>query len=210
MTTPPNDNGNGAGHDTDMMKRKPLILISAPSAGGKTEVTAQVRQLELRLGRVCTTTTRPPRPGEVDGVHYHFISRAEFTAREGLGNFIETDSYAGHRYGTEWFAVSEVWDADKVPVLCITLPGVKAVRAKFCDAFSVFLLPPSLEILRGRLERRAAPDDDIDERLKIAEKEIGEYPQYCDLALISDNGTVLQTARRLLVNIRDYFEHMGV
>jgi guanylate kinase len=120
-----------------------------------------------------SATTRPPRPGERDGVDYHFLSPAEFERRVARGDFVEHADYAGRRYGTLRSELEARARAGVAVVLEIEVQGARQVRAALPEAVLVFIAPPSLQALRERLLARATDDpDEVERRLRVAEGEL--------------------------------------
>jgi guanylate kinase len=147
--------------------------VTGPSGVGKgtliRELLRQVPGLELSI----SATTRLPRPGERDGVDYHFLTEQEFDRRLGAGQFMEHATYSGQRYGTLVTEVEPRLDAGLGVVLEIEVQGARQVRARMPDAVPVFVAPPSASTLRERLERRGTDTPaQIDRRLEVAGGEL--------------------------------------
>ncbi|MEA2346987.1 MAG: guanylate kinase [Thermoleophilaceae bacterium] len=147
-------------------------MITGPSGVGKGTLIRSLleRVPDLRLS--VSATTRAPRPGEEDGVDYHFLSPIEFEERLAAGQFLEHATYAGNRYGT---LLSEVEDrpGSKGVVLEIEVQGARQVRAKLPTAHQVFIEPPSVEALRARLIGRGSDSPEVIEaRLEVAREEL--------------------------------------
>jgi guanylate kinase len=120
-----------------------------------------------------SATTRSPRPGERDGVEYHFLSSEEFERRVRAGDFVEHADYAGRRYGTLRSELEERVRAGAPAVLEIEVQGARQVRAALPDAVLVFIAPPSLEALRTRLVGRGTDDsEEVERRMRVAEQEL--------------------------------------
>src|SRR5207245_2126856 len=129
-----------------------------------------------------SATTRAPRPGERDGVDYHFLSRQEFERRVGEGDFVEHADYAGRRYGTLRSELDDRVRAGVPVVLEIEVQGARQVRATVPDAVQVFIAPPSLQALRARLIGRGTDDpDEVARRLQVAERELAAQPEFGQL-----------------------------
>jgi guanylate kinase len=131
-----------------------LYVIAAPSGGGKTSLVRALLEREEGIRLSVSYTTRPPRPGEIDGVHYRFVDEAGFATRRQRGEFLEH----AHVHGN-WYATSATWLQREVAaghdvLLEIDWQGAQQVRALFAAAVSIFILPPSLAALRERLEKR--------------------------------------------------------
>lgn len=171
-----------------MSQRGLLLVLSGPSGVGKGTVRALVAD---RLGRdvaVSTSvTTRAPRPGEVDGLDYHFVDRAAFDRLVERDALLEWAEFAGNRYGTPRSAVEDAVADGRVALLEIEVQGALQVRRAAPDALLVFLLPPSWEALERRLRGRDTEDDaTIRRRLAIAEREV-EVGASFDVQVVNDD-----------------------
>jgi len=156
-----------------MNKRGILIVISGPSGAGKgtvARILAEDADFELSVSR----TTRPPRFGEIDGVHYHFTDKAEFAKLIAENGFFEYAEYSGHYYGTPVENVTRRLDSGKNVVLEIEVKGASKIKDVYKDDYvSVFLIPPSKAELERRLrERGLDSEESIKRRLIISDTEI--------------------------------------
>lgn len=178
-----------------------LIVISAPSGGGKTTLCQQLLASNPNVCRVVTCTTRPPRAGERDGVDYHFLDSATFQKRIQAGEFLEFATVYGHRYGNTKSAVLTGLRQGKDVLLSVDIQGVAALRAKAAEdaelkraLITVFLTPPSIAILEQRLRRRGADSEEvIQRRLSLARQENAEWKHF-DYLIIST--TITEDLRR--------------
>lgn len=133
-----------------------IVILSAPSGGGKTTISAALRARRRDVGYSVSATTRPPRPGEVDGKAYHFVARSEFDRMVAAGEFLEWAEYAGNRYGTLKREVDAILKAGKHVLLDIEVQGAEQVWKRSADQrpVRIFILPPSgkgwIERLKGR------------------------------------------------------------
>jgi guanylate kinase len=173
--------------------RSPLVLlISAPSGGGKTTVCTQLLASNPGLSRAITCTTRPPRTGERDGVDYHFLDPTVFARRVAAGEFLEHATVYGQSYGTLKAELFERWAAGQDVLLNIDVQGAASVRAQAAQdsdlsaaLVSVFLTPDSLATLEERLRRRAQDAEAvIQRRIATARTEIQHWRQF-DYLVIS-------------------------
>jgi guanylate kinase len=163
------------------------FVISAPSGTGKTTVCRRVLEADPDLCFSISHTTRPRRPGETDGVDYHFASDAEFQELVDRGAFLEWAVYNDHRYGTSWAAIEGPLAEGRDVLLEIEIQGARQVRARRADARCIFLLPPSFAVLRQRLEARGTdPPDAIERRLQLAREEFRALLEF-DYAVINDD-----------------------
>lgn len=171
------------------MKGK-IIILSAPSGTGKSTVIGRLMQIPaLRLGFSISATSSKPRGNEQDGREYYFISDEEFRRRVAEGDFVEYEEvYAGTHYGTLKSEVERVTDSGMNLIMDIDVKGGVNVKDIYGDrALSVFLSPPSLEVLERRLRGRATDSEDtIRKRLDKAEYEIGFASRF-DLCVVNDD-----------------------
>jgi guanylate kinase len=156
-----------------------VFVITGPSGVGKGTLIAALRERHLELELSVSATTRPPRPGEQDGVAYHFLSEDEFDRRLARGEFIEHAGYAGHRYGTLRGELERRTRGGTPVVLEIELQGARQVRDALPEAVEIFIAPRSLEQLRERLLARGAEQPQaVQRRLAIAETELAARDEF--------------------------------
>jgi guanylate kinase len=164
-----------------------LFVLAAPSGGGKTSLVRALLEREPGMRLSISYTTRPPRPGEQDGVDYHFVDEAKFLALQAAGEFLE-HAYV-HR---NWYATSATWlrketEAGHDVLLEIDWQGAQQVRKLIPDAIGIFILPPSLDVLRQRImDRRQDSSAVIERRLKAARGEIAHLEEF-DYVIINNN-----------------------
>ena len=156
----------------------PLIL-SSPSGGGKTTIARMLLERRSDVGYSVSCTTRSPRPGEEDGKDYHFLSRDTFEAARARGEFAEWAVVHENLYGTLRSEVDRVLSAGKHVVMDIDVQGARQFAAAFPESVLVFLLPPSTDVLIGRLRARQTEDDGkLLVRLRSAREELREVGAY--------------------------------
>ena len=166
-----------------------LVVLSAPSGGGKTTITKQILARRQDVGYSVSATTRAPRPGERDGAAYHFLTPARFAELEGQGAFLETAEYAGARYGTLQSEVDKVLTSGRHVVLDIEIAGARRVRELYPWPVSVeiFVLPPSVEVLLERLRgRKTESHDAIVPRIVQAIDELAASRSF-DYRIVNDD-----------------------
>jgi guanylate kinase len=163
-----------------------LFIITAASGAGKTSLVKAVLEKDPGIKISISHTTRAPRPGEVDGEDYHFVDAAAFLSILETGGFLESAHVHNARYGTSEKVVNEALAAGHDVILEIDWQGAEQVRKIFPDAISVFIVPPSLEVLGQRLKSRAQDSDEvIVKRLAAAREEMRHLVAF-DYVTIND------------------------
>ena len=174
----------------------PLLVLSGPSGVGKSTVVRQLRAAHPEVWLSVSATTRFPRPGEVDGVHYRFVSQEQFDQLASSGGLLEWAEFAGNRYGTPREPVLERLAAGQPVLLEIDLQGARQVRASMPEAILVFLAPPSWDELVRRLTGRGTESAEVvEQRLTTAREELSAEDEF-DHTLV--NTSVEDVVARLL------------
>ena len=164
-----------------------LFIVSAPSGAGKTSLVQALVEKSEAVGVVVSHTTRPIRDGEVNGVNYHFKTRASFEAMIAAGEFVEHAEVFGNLYGTSRAAVETVVTGGQHAILEIDWQGAAQVQRESTKARSIFILPTSIEELRRRLMRRGQDDQTtIEHRMGDAKTELSHYHEF-DYVVVNDN-----------------------
>lgn len=164
-----------------------LYIVSAPSGAGKTSLVAALLGADPRIRKSVSYTTRAPRPGEIDGQHYHFIASEAFERLAAAGDFLESAVVHGNRYGTSRRWVGEQLAGDSDIVLEIDWQGAAQVRRLMPAAIGIFVLPPSFEALLQRLNSRAQDSPEvIATRLANAREEIAHVHDFDYVIINSD------------------------
>jgi guanylate kinase len=164
-----------------------LVVLSSPSGTGKTTLAEDLVAARPDVGRSVSATTRSPRAGEVEGRDYYFLTPAEFARRVAAGDFIESATYGGQRYGTLKAEVDRLRQAGRHALLVIEVAGAREIRRLYPGAVLVFLLPPSGEALVSRLAtRETEPAEALRRRLAIASDELSAAREY-DYLVVNDD-----------------------
>lgn len=172
-----------------------LFVVSAPSGAGKTTLSKKITEIVDDIYHSISHTTRTPRPDEIDGRHYHFVSKAKFEEMIKNDEFIEWALVHGNYYGTSVGNLEIVQKEKKDLLLVIDVQGAEQLRKKYrtfserreSNGCYIFILPPSMEILEKRLRKRGVDsEEDIKRRLKTAEEEMHHYKTY-NYIIINDN-----------------------
>lgn len=188
------------------MKKGKIIIISAPSGTGKSTIINELtKDKELRLQFSVSATNRSPRTGEVDGVNYHFLSDEAFKEAIATDAFVEYEEvYPGRFYGTLKSELKKIMDSGNNVILDIDVKGGLNVKRQYPDALSIFIQPPSIDVLRERLIGRGTDSiETINQRVNKAEYELSFAPQY-DKSVVNDNlnEAVAQTTSIILEYIK--------
>jgi guanylate kinase len=161
-----------------------VFVITGPSGVGKGTLIRSLVQQVPELEVSVSATTRPPRPGEADGVDYHFLSEEEFDRRLAAGEFVEHARYSGHRYGTLRSELESRIAAGVPVVLEIEIQGARQVRDAMPEAVQVFIAPPSLEALRARLVGRGTNSPrDMEARMRTAREEMQAREEFAHVVV---------------------------
>lgn len=187
-----------------MPKRGKVIVLVAPSGSGKSTIANRLLNDFDNLTFSVSATTRPPRDGETDGVHYHFIDRNQFNKKIEDGDFLEWEEfYNGKRYGTLKSAVEDKLNSGYFCLLDIEVDGAINVKNLYGDeCLTVFIKPPSLEVLEHRLRKRGTEDEQtLTERLARAGREI-RYQDKFDVCVVNDD---FETAYRQVSTMIEQF-----
>lgn len=161
-----------------------VFVITGPSGVGKGTLIRGLMERLPQLELSVSATTRAPRPGERDGIDYHFLTREEFDRKVAAAEFVEHADYAGRSYGTLRCELEARVRAGTPVVLEIEVQGARQVRAAMPDALQVFIAPPSLAALRTRLVGRGTDDDEeVERRLGVAEQELTAQPEFAHVVV---------------------------
>jgi guanylate kinase len=164
-----------------------VIVVSAPSGAGKSTVLTRVLREVSGLRFSVSHTTRRPRPGERDGVEYHFVERPAFEALQQQGALLESAVVHGELYGTSWLEYQRAEREGVDLLLDVDVQGATLVRGRLPDAVGVFVLPPSFAALEERLRGRGqASEENIRRRLRAAADEVGRYADY-DYVVVNED-----------------------
>ena len=200
----------GEGNITTIRRRGLMLVLSSPSGAGKSTIARNLLESDPALELSVSVTTRPRRPSEIDGVHYHFVSQRDFDRLRDTDALLEWAEVHGNCYGTPREAAEQAMSEGRDMLFDIDWQGANQLVEKMpTDIVSIFILPPSMEELKSRLQRRAEDSaETIEKRLANAREEIGHWQEY-DYVVVNDDldrayGAVraIVTAERLRRNRR--------
>ena len=192
-----------------MIEKNPnfLIILSAPSGGGKSTILAEVLKAADNIDYSVSYTTRPPRGTEQNGVAYHFVDEREFLRRREEGDLLETAQVFGHWYGTSKSFIRGRLAARRHVIMDIDVQGAAQIHTTDIPQVKIFIIPPSMEILRERLMKRATDSpQEIEKRLTIARKELEYIPDYDYLVV---NNELSQAVREVLAIVQAEENRVG-
>ena len=184
-----------------MNRKGQLYVLVGPSGSGKGTVNAILLK-SPEFAYSVSATTRAPRPGEVDGVNYHFITKEDFEERIARGEMLEYTSYCGNYYGTPLREAMEVMESGRNLILEIEVEGAQNVKRLYPEAVLIMLLPPSFAVQESRLRGRGTEtEENILKRLKTAKKEVHQVRKY-DYVVYNEDGGDLRCAKDIETIIR--------
>jgi guanylate kinase len=184
-----------------------LFVITAPSGTGKTTIINIVRKNIGGIGYCVSHTTRKPREGEVNGLHYYFVDRAEFERMIEAHEFVEWALVYDHLYGTSISSINRELSSAKGLLMDLDIQGAKEIKRRFPESRSIFILPPSMEILKERLKKRPTDKEiDIDLRMKKAVGEIQGCRDYDFIVLNDDLNQAAREIEAIIIAQRAYRE----
>ena len=181
-----------------------LIIISSPSGGGKGTLIKEVRNMLPELGYSCSHTTRPKRFGEEEGREYFFITEEEFKRRIEAGDFLEYANVHGHLYGTSLAESRKVFNTGRDLIVEVDVQGALQIMERLTEAsVSIFILPPSFEVLRARLTSRATESETgLRTRLRNSFDEVMQYSKFDYVIINEDLATAARQMAAIIIAVR--------
>jgi guanylate kinase len=168
-------------------KEGQIFVVTAPSGTGKTTIINMIRKDMRGVGYSISHTTRKPREGEVNGYHYYFVDRVEFEKMVEAHEFMEWAVVYDQLYGTSISSMNRELSSGKDLLMDLDIQGAEEIERRFPESLSIFILPPSMEILKERLKRRSTNDKvNVDLRMKKAVEEIQRCRDY-DFIIVNDD-----------------------
>jgi len=188
------------GDGGDIRRRGLMVVLSSPSGAGKTTISRELLAREDNLALSVSVTTRPPRPGEVDGIDYRFVGEDDFRAMVEAGEFLEHATVFDHRYGTPRGPVEEALAAGRDILFDVDWQGTQQLAQNARDdVVSVFILPPSTDELERRLRGRAQDSDDVvRRRMSKAAAEMSHWAEYDYIIVNREVDDSVATVRAIL------------
>lgn len=185
------------------MTKGNLYIISAPSGAGKTSLVRAIVDTVPNVAVSVSHTTRPMRAGEVEGRDYHFVSTEQFQAMADNGDFLEHATVFGNSYGTSRQHIQEQLAAGSDVILEIDWQGARQIRQRMDGCTSIFIVPPSVQALRERLQGREQDSDDvIESRMREAVSEMTHYPEFDYIVINDDFGQARDELAAIFVSRR--------
>ncbi len=172
-----------------------LFLISGTSGVGKTTIAYELLKQMPKLERLVTCVTREPRPGEINGQDYHFISREEFEKKIQSNEMFEYDEHYGNYYGNSRRDLEKIWEQEKIAIILLDVNGVRTVKKVFPEAKSIFILPDNLENLKTRIRQRPMTDEAFAKRWEQIERELKQADEY-DFRVINEQNKIDQAVAK--------------
>ena len=190
------------------MNKGKLFVITAPSGAGKTSLIDALMKADPRMKPSISYTTRAPRPGEKDGVDYHFVDDATFLRMRERGEFLESAEVHGYRYGTSKKVITDALQRGEDLILEIDWQGARQVRALYPACVGIFILPPSVEELERRMRSRGQDADDvIRRRLEAARGEMEHAGEFNYAIINKDFDTALRELAQIILKERNGAHH---
>ena len=179
------------------VRRPRLFIISGPSGVGKDAVIERMREAHPDFHYVVTATTRPRRPGEIDGVHYYFMTEAEFVAQHGQDGFLEAAVVYGNWYGVPKSRIRSALQSGMSVVVKVDVQGSATIRQSIPQSVLIFLVPPSMSELLGRLRSRKTDDPDVlMQRLSTATRELAAAKSF-DYVVFNESDELDETVKQI-------------
>jgi guanylate kinase len=180
-----------------------IFVLSGPPGAGKSTIAARVRAEMPELAYSVSLTTRQPRPGEQDGVDYHFVSRQEFARRIAAGEMAEYEEIFGNLYGTSEKVIRQALEQGRDLFLDTDVNGAEQLRKRFPEGVFIFLLPPSRQVLEQRLRGRATEgEEQLRQRLERVRYEVGKANNYTHLVVNDDLDKAVEEVKAIITASR--------
>jgi len=186
-----------------------LFIVSAPSGAGKTTLVERLVEQVPRLRMSRSYTSRAARDGELDGVDYNFVTKARFESMVAAGAFLEWADVFGNLYGTSADDTERTLEVGDDLVLVIDVQGARKVRARGLETTTMFVMPPSFDVLERRLRARSKDSgESIDRRLQVARTEVSSFAEYEFIVINDDITAAVDRLRSIVLSTRSLLKQM--
>ena len=177
-----------------------FIVLSGPSGAGKASLVEKALRECSDFQKPVSYTTRPPRSGEVNGKSYYFVDRDQFRELQGKKAFVEWAEIYGEFYGTSLAEVQGIWTKGKAIIKDLDIQGMRSVKSAFSRVVTVFIAPPSLEVLKQRFLKRERELSSLSDRLSQAKQEMA-WKEHCDYSVVNGDFETAWTQLRKIIEI---------
>lgn len=179
-----------------------LFILSGTSGVGKTTIAYKLLEQMPNLRRLVTYVTREPRPGETNGIDYHFIPREEFEQRLAANEFFEHDEHYGHLYGNSRKDLEAIWQQGRIAIILLDVNGARTIKNIFPEAKTIFVTPDNLDNLQKRIRQRPMTEEAFAKRWEKVQEELRQA-DYFDFRIINEEGKIEAAVQKVKLIIEN-------